>query len=350
MKKLLILLVLLLITCRMIAWDEISHSYITHLAIEFVKSPELKALLEKHENRLLAGSWYPDWDHFSRRRLPNLPIHQRVPFGNAYLDHLKKDEVNQRSDYEELLAHCFGALAHAFEDQWYDLILMPHLKAQDQRYYKDHHTAMLNVHLHRLYRYDRVEKYLPTHDLIKIFSQINYLEEYNVSSAYLEKRYKQGTRRQYQLMEGLKIISFLSSKYFQNRMPWAAQNMMDAPGGYISTAKATAAYWEALYTLLTQEEFEPGQEYLGPCYAEYDQLERDRISFILPSPTLKQDQQAIQAFFIDETGNKILALQATSQYNAELVKQFIPEIPLEPSHTYTFHHNDFSYQFTTPTS
>ncbi len=324
-----VLLLGLFITCRMLAWDEYSHSYITQLAISYIKNPELKALLEKHNNRLLSGCWYPDWERFSGGKIPPVGNHSREHFGDFFLQYLAQDSVKQQDNYEDLIAFCLGIFAHTIEDQWYDLILYKYLETKDEGIYKDQHTGFLNIQLHQLHRKTKTEKYYPIEDLLKVYNMTGYFDNHATTNQAIKQQIRLGTRRQHILMKTMSVVSFFTSHGLQKKMPWAAEHMMEAPGGFYQTAQATAAYWEALYKIINNEEVSQ------PVFAAWDELE-GRINLIMPWSVHPQRLLESGACFIDDAGNRIMAIPWKSLYPSEVITQFIPESPLDREQQYCF--------------
>jgi hypothetical protein len=340
-KRLTLVLGLVITVINASAWDEVTHSYLTRLSIQYVRDPELKRFLLKNQDFLLAGCWYPDWEQYTKVSLPGMDNHRRDPFGDACLTYLKREDVPLQPNYQELVAHCLGLFAHVVQDQWYDFILQPYLATRDEGINGDKETGMLNIRLHHMNKEIKTQKYFPVEDLIRIYESYGYLSNNQVSNEYFDSQFHRGTHVQHLYMRGLTALSLFTSKKMQKKMAWASENMMDAPGGFKSCEEATARYWESIFRIILNQPADP------VAFCDFDYLE-GRINVIASRSTPDEDWKSTDAFLTDKQGNKISAKIFSSPYHSEVVKQFVPEKPLQNGESYTFVlavKPQFSYSF-----
>ena len=329
MKLLYLFVFMLSFWAKAQAWDDISHAWITRLAIQYIDDPALKDLMQRYQKQALAGSWYPDWEKFVRKQLPGMNHHKHIPFGKAYLAHLREDDVKRQSNYSELLAHCFGSLGHVMQDHWFDLILQQYLATKDKSINGDVEIGVMNIQRHHMGRRLHVDSYYPVEDLTRVYSSYEYFRDQNISHQEFERNFKKGSRIEHFLMTGLRLTSFFFSRSMERKMSWAAANMMDAPGGLISTAKATAKYWEVLYASVT------GQSMSLAVHAEFDPIIGG--GNLITHPELGQDSfDQASPYFVGEDGKHIPAQYKNGRYPSAIVRQFVPSESLQPGSHYCF--------------
>ena len=321
------------------AWDEVTHSEITAMAVDFVQTPELAALLRAHRSELLSGSWFPDWAQYGH------------PFddGNhrSHLDrfraYLHRPEIQARADYPALVAYYLGTYGHCAEDFYVDTTLEPFLESIDQHVARDTEYGMLNIKEFQ-YLNLHVVPYLPIDDLIAIYQSGGYFQKYHRNPANFEHEIRTVMKRQYILMRELKLLSFLSSQYTRSLMPWASQHMMTAPGGLEDEARATAAIWEALWADLHDK---PAPFFVystprngGSMFTPDHTSPYGRITLLswhrMDTNLFRPDSMTlVDADKTMISGRTQLGYVHSPEEASDLLVQFTPDTSLTPGHAYT---------------
>jgi hypothetical protein len=320
------------------AWDKVTHSAITDMAVDFVQTPELAALLRAHRSELLSGAWFPDWAQYGH------------PFddGNhrSHLDrfraYLHRPGVQARSDYPALVAYYLGTYGHCAEDFYVDTTLEPFLESIDRHVARDTEYGMLNIQEFQ-YLNLHVVPYLPINDLIAIYQSGGYFQKYHRDPANFGYEIRTVMKRQYILMRELKLLSFLSSQYTRSLMPWASQHMMTAPGGLEDEARATAAIWEALWADLHDKPapffvystpLNGGSLFTPDNTSPYGRItllswhRMDNNRFDSDSMTLTDADRTVIS------GHTQLGYVHSPVEASDLVVQFTPDTSLTPGHAY----------------
>ena len=321
------------------AWDEVTHSKIADMAIDFVETPELATLLRAHRSELRSGAWFPDWAQYGH------------PFdkGNhrSHLDrfraYLHRPEVQARADYPALVAYYLGTYGHCAEDFYVDTTLEPFLKSIDHHVARDTEYGMLDIKEFQ-YLNLHVVPYLPSDDLIAVYQSGGYFQKYHRDPANFGREIRTVMKRQYILMRELKLLSFLSSQYTRSLMPWASQHMMTAPGGLEDEARATAATWEALWADLHDRPapffvystpLDGGSMFTPDHTSSYGRItllswhRMDNNRFRPDSMTLTDTDGTIIS------GHAQLGYVHSPEEASDLVVQFTPDASLTPGHAYT---------------
>ena len=321
------------------AWDEVTHSEITDMAVDFVQTPELAALLRAHRSELLSGSWFPDWGQYGH------------PFddGNhrSHLDrfraYLHRPEIQARANYSALVAYYLGTYGHCAEDFYVDTTLEPFLETIDLHIARDTEYGMLNIKEFQ-YLNLHVVPYLPIDDLIAIYQSGGYFAKYHRNPANFEHEIRAIMKRQYILMRELKLLSFMSSQYTRSLMPWASQHMMTAPGGLEDEARATAALWEALWSDLHDR---PAPFFVystpsngGSIFTPDHSSSYGRIT-LLSSHRMDNGRFGSNSMTLADADGTIISGHAQLGYvhspeeASDLLVQFTPDTSLTPTHAYT---------------
>lgn len=225
------------------AWDEVSHAYIVELAIPLVEDAELRALLSRHRALVRFGSWYPDWGQYGDHPF-DAGSHGEVPA--AYFRYVRREELRDRDDYEELVAHFMGAYSHIVGDNFLDSTIYRYLRELDNGVGGDMENGIMNIARHR-YTGVRVDADYPYDHLVELYRDLGYFTRDSLSPADFRAQIDHHTRIQFLQMRGLKLLSFLGSSYVAHLMPWGAAHMHDAPGGHVDNAVAMAAVWDSLW-------------------------------------------------------------------------------------------------------
>jgi hypothetical protein len=225
------------------AWDEVTHSHITAMAIANVQTPELKRFLQAHRNEVISGSWFPDWP-FQGKTKSNGYAH------DAYLDaawaDLQQPAVKRESNYNRLLAHFMGTYAHVVEDRVFDSTLGAADKEDGDIGRDDMETGMVSIATYH-YLKRNFSLYVPTDDLTRIYAENNYFGETAINKKNLGSFMHVCMEKQDVENRLLKLLSYLSAGWSRRAFPYAAVNMPTAPGGFEDNARAVAAVWEAVW-------------------------------------------------------------------------------------------------------
>ena len=224
------------------AWDGVPHGHITDLAVNQVRTPELRAFLKAHRDAVQSGAAFPDWGHGLK------------PHGEAlhadYLDaawaDLQAPEVRAGGGYDDLLAHYLGAYAHVVEDRVLDATLKKHAKVVGEADRDDMENAMLGIAGADLLGWGYAP-FVPDADLARVYARAGYFGETRLDAGNLQATMHRVMAQGGALERQLKLLSFLSVGYSRRTWPWGAANLATAPGGYDSNAQAVAAGWEAIW-------------------------------------------------------------------------------------------------------
>lgn len=227
------------------------HIFMSELALEQVRDPELKQLLEKHRDIVLWASWYPDSGYAGGNTYGEYS--HWTPFLDGYLDYIHDTAGQNHQDYGFLVAHLLGAAAHSIQDQAFDHILL--LKTQEM---DGHGQELLDFGLDLVGMADHkrnllklsalVErnptKYTPVAHLLRVYDALN------AGFERLDRQIPKGQRLLAMAMGGEKIVHAMRHQDIREQSPWAAANYYQAPGGVLHNARITAAYWESLWKRL----------------------------------------------------------------------------------------------------
>jgi len=133
MKYLIVILTLLAAaaaaTSHTLAAGGTVHIFMSELALDHVKDPELKALLEKNKKIVLWASWYPDSGYLQGNQYGEFS--HWSDFHNGYIDYIKNEVGPGNKDYDKLVAHFLGAAAHGFQDQAFDMVFLAKTREAD---------------------------------------------------------------------------------------------------------------------------------------------------------------------------------------------------------------------------
>lgn len=227
------------------------HIFMSELAMEQVRDPELKQLLEEYRDVALWASWYPDSGYPGGNTYGEYS--HWTPFLDGYLDYIRDTAGPSDPDYRFLAAHLLGAAAHSIQDQAFDHILLVKTQEVD-----GHGQELLDFGLdlvamvdHKRYLFkvsSKVERnptiYTPVAHLLRVYGTLG------VDFKRLDRQIPRGQRLLAMAMGGEKIVHGMRHESIREASPWASANYHEAPGGVLHNARITAAYWESLWKRL----------------------------------------------------------------------------------------------------
>lgn len=240
-RMLLALLLLVAGATPAAAWDSTTHERITDLAIGDVRDPALKAFLRKHRDTVLSAADFPDWGHHLKPH--GDVLHLRWP--GAVWDHIRRQGPSANPD---LIAQAMGAWAHIAEDRMLDATLKAARCEVGECTRDDMELGLLVPSFYPYTRDYRIVR--PDADIAAIYAEQRYFGD-----SRLNPRKYPGT-----IADGLgwldagrrkhKLLSFLTGDWARRAFPWAAANVLTAPGGVRSQAAAVARGWDADWAAL----------------------------------------------------------------------------------------------------
>jgi hypothetical protein len=245
-KTLLIVISLIFFSNMAMAWDEVTHGFMTDKIIDEIKVPELKQLLERNRNEFLSGSWLTDTYQYTHKRYETLNSHNLDIHCNAYLNYLQKEEVKQQPNYEQLVAILLGSMAHTTEDFWLDNILYEYPKSIGEKVTGDTFNGVIAIKKNG-YLCKKVKRYFPANDMYAMYKDANLLEPDYDTPEKFSTLYEKWSSKQYEQLMLLKFLSFLASNQVQNKSPWMSANLMTVTGGMLSSVNNSARYIEAVW-------------------------------------------------------------------------------------------------------
>ncbi|CAN5485646.1 hypothetical protein BH10PSE5_BH10PSE5_13890 [soil metagenome] len=234
---------LVLLPARALAWDEVTHGHITKMAVAEVRDPELKAFLLAHQDEVQSGTWFPDWGHAIK---PHGEATHSL-YLDAAFDDLADPAVRASPQYDCLLAHYLGVYAHVVEDRVLDATLKKHAHEVGEGHRDDLENGMLAI-AREGYLKRAFTPYLPASDFARIYRRAGYFGERRLDADTLAPVMARSMAGSMTLNRELKFLSFLASGEMARVYPWGAANIVEAPGGFRSNARAVAAGWEATWT------------------------------------------------------------------------------------------------------
>jgi hypothetical protein len=244
---------LLFLSTMGMAWDEVTHSFMTDKVIGEIKIPELKDLLQRNRDEFLSGSWLTDTYQYTHNRCEVLNPHNLYIHCNAYLNYLQKEEIRQQANYEKLVALFFGSMAHTTEDFWLDNILYDYPKSIGENVTGDTFNGVISISKFG-YLTKKVKPYFPFDDMYQMYKDAGLLESDYLDKVKFREHYIQLIAKQYEQLRLLKFLSFLASNQVQNKSPWMSNNIMTTTGGMLSCVNNTARYLESIWQMLHQNE------------------------------------------------------------------------------------------------
>ncbi len=338
---------ILLIPGSLFAWDEISHAKITDMAVDLVDDKQLKNILSDNRKMVRFGSWFPDWAQYGNHPFNN-GSHSEVIA--AYYNHLNKAAIKSRENHDRVLSHFMGAYAHAVQDFFLDSTIYTFMREIDNGVSDDLENGMMNIRLHGYLRISVEADYLYD-DLVAVYSDLDMFSRDGLTPEKFKEEIDSHTKIQFLEMNGLRLLSFLTSSYIKNLMPWGAENMMTAPGGGMDCARATAKAWDALWDEMHGESPPlfvysyplPGQRLLNPD----NKSMYGRITLVSAKPLDSSKFNSDSMELRSEKGEKIPGIVETYAYSendrADLVVQFIPGQPLQHGMKYILKVNPGEY-------
>jgi hypothetical protein len=230
---------------RALAWDEVTHGHISEMAIEEVHDPELRRFLTIHRDEVLSGTWFPDWGHHIK---PHGEATHSL-YLDAAFDDLQDPAVRAEPEHDRLVAHYLGVYAHVVEDRVLDATLKKHAPEVGEAHRDDLENGLLGIAGQGWLRQD-FKLYEPTQDLARIYRKAGYFGDPRLNAETLAPIMRRSVTAGFTLNRELKFLSLLTVGEMRRVYPWGAANLMDAPGGYRSEARAVAAGWTALWAQL----------------------------------------------------------------------------------------------------
>jgi hypothetical protein len=134
-RTLLAVLVLLVFPVAARAAGETTHSWMAERAVEYVKDPQLEALLRAHVLELQSGAAYPDTGYWVDGYVPDSlskdfgEESHWEPFVNDYVAHVRAKRcpalAHPLGPCAPLVAHLMGVAAHGMGDEVWDWLFEP---------------------------------------------------------------------------------------------------------------------------------------------------------------------------------------------------------------------------------
>ncbi|WP_288410908.1 hypothetical protein [uncultured Sphingomonas sp.] len=223
------------------AWDGTTHEKITNLAIDHVRDPALKAFLRKHRDTVLSAADFPDWGHYLKPH--GDVLHLRWP--GAVWDHIRRQGASANPD---LIAQAMGAWAHIAEDRMLDATVKAARCEVGECTRDDMELGLLVPSFYPYTRDYRIVR--PDADIAAIYAEQRYFGDPRLNGGSYPDTIADGLgwleagRRKH------KLLSFLTGDWARRAFPWAAANVLTAPGGVQSQAAAVARGWEADWAAL----------------------------------------------------------------------------------------------------
>ena len=227
------------------------HIFMSELAIEKVRDPDLARLLENKRDVVLWASWYPDSGYAGDNQYGEYS--HWTEFLDGYADYIKKETPPGHAEFEFLAAHLLGASAHSMQDQVFDKLFLEKTMEVDGT---GQETLDRGLDMVCMHDYQRHKLALPAKVLVK---KTRYTPVRHLGRVYrrLGKKYdhirgqiSRGQRLLALALTGEKLIHGIEHNSVRRLSPWATQNYYSAPGGIEHNAEITAAYWEALWNKL----------------------------------------------------------------------------------------------------
>ena len=342
---------LMIISFKSLCWDEVSHAYITRMAIEKIKNPELKNILLDNIDAFIYGSWFTDTYQYTDKRIPNLNPHILQVHNNAFIPYLQKPGVKIQENYQQLVAFYLGTIAHAIEDFWLDYNLYNYPKnVQGDKMTGDVYNGVINIKKHK-YLTLQVKREMPVKDLFAIYKEAGLLEEGYSNLESFSEMMNTWSNEQYLMLRALKLLSFLASNQISNISPWTAANFIDAPGGMRDCADKVAKLVEASWKRVEGESYDA---ILDVNYIWMDQSLGILTSFEANAEKIPRKN----CFLIEQDGDTIFGRVEQMKYNksnlnrSNVVLKFFPDVDFIENEHYTFHllpgeygdHREFNIQ------
>ncbi|HPN94771.1 MAG: hypothetical protein BWY28_02129 [bacterium ADurb.Bin236] len=227
------------------------HMFMSEKAVSNVSDPELKRLLERNRDIVLWASWYPDSGYAGGNKYGEYSHWSE--FHNGYIDYIRNDIGPSHPEYERLIAHLLGAMAHGFEDQVFDYLLIEKVTEADGGTQDDVDRGLDMVCMgehgrNELSAAARLKgnpaRLTPVSHLEKVY------EKLGAPWPDIRRQMISGLRFLYLAYEGTKILHKNESEIVRQKIPWGAANYMQAPGGVEHLGRLTALYWEARWKKL----------------------------------------------------------------------------------------------------
>jgi hypothetical protein len=227
------------------------HIFMSELALDQVRDPELKQLLLDNRNVVLWASWYPDSGYAGGNTYGEYS--HWTPFLDGYLDYIRDTVGAADRDFPVLTAHLMGAAAHSIQDQAFDHIFLVKTGEMD-----GHGQELLDFGLDLVCMADHGRHTLDIPERVYadpgIYTPVAHLGRvYELLGADFDKVERQiyrGQRLLAMAISGEKLVHTLRHDIIREQSPWAAAHYYGAPGGVLHNARITAAYWESLWKRL----------------------------------------------------------------------------------------------------
>lgn len=227
------------------------HIFMSELALDQVRDPELKQLLSENKNILLWASWFPDSGYAGGNTYGEYS--HWTPFLDGYLDYIRDTVGAEDPDFPALAAHLMGAAAHSIQDQAFDHIFLEKTRERDGRGQEllDFGLDLVCLADHSRDALDIAERVYADPDLYTPVAHLGRVyETLGADFEQVERQIIRGQRLLAMALSGEKLIYTLRHNTIRAQSPWAAAHYYDAPGGVLHNARITAAYWDALWTRL----------------------------------------------------------------------------------------------------
>lgn len=328
MKKTVILMAIVFgLSINSIAWDEVTHAYMTNMIPELIQDQELKKILQENRSKFIYGCWYSDtYQYPSGSRIDAFNPHIIDVHDKAFLNYLQKEDVRQQENYHKLVALFLGSMAHISEDLWYDNNLNPYQREKSDLYKGDSkHGAFVA----RQYGYMgiKVKRYFPKEDLYRLYKEAGLLEEHTDTPEKFESTVNDWSNNQYMMLRALKFLNFLSGNMLYNTSPWTAANLREAPGGMLNSAEVAAKLVEATWHRINNK---PVDDILHAQYLWTVQ----NPAFLFPNLKASDKMTSETTYALNQDGDTIRG-EVISKWEHEMVKRFIPEKAFEEGEKYT---------------
>ena len=335
--RLLLFLAILGIAPQTMAWDEVTHAYMTHMIPDLVKDAELKNLLQNNLDEYVYGCWYTDTYQYTgskTNRINTLNPHYIATYGEAFQNYLQKEDVIEQDNYDKLVALYLGSLSHLLEDFWYDSNLNRYQKTKDDKYKGDSKHGAFVAKQHG-YINLKVKPYFPKEDLFRMYQQAGMIEEEYDSVEKFEKLLNGWSNHQYLLLRSLKLVNFLAGNQMYNGSPWTAGNLKEIKGGMENSAEVAAIFIEEVWNNLKQKQ-EP--KILHADYFEFD----NKIAFLTSIPVNIDQLYATDLFLLNNSNDTIRGEIKQFEHSdkkkgiTKYAVSFYPEVELKTGSTYNF--------------
>ena len=230
-----------------------THLLVSEKAVALVEDPQLKELFLRYPDALRSATSFPDGGYPLDYRWAE-PAHW-APFQNAYLERVKSLCLGRYLSHKycgKLAIHLLGSVAHGYQDQVTDALLLPKIAEQDGT----DSTADQDIDFFVIADFSNRQASVPRTWFIPFFELYYSFQDMGLGRvSWLELLVGGGLIRAGMIGE-FAIFPFAYAEGINN-IPWARDNYIDYPGGINQMITTTASLYIYLWERLN--ETDPGK-------------------------------------------------------------------------------------------